>query len=42
MTAQKALVSYRHVQLLVVPEPRALEVEVPIEKPKRHKSPGTD
>jgi len=37
-----ALESYRHVKLLTVPEPSAMEVEMAIEKSKRHKSPGTD
>jgi len=35
---QHALVSYRHVQLLTVPDPSALKVEMATENPKRHKS----
>jgi len=35
--AQQALVSYRQVQLLKVPEPSAMKVEMAIEKPKRDK-----
>ena len=31
-----------HTAELLVPEPRALEVELAIEKPNSHKSPGTD